>query len=70
MKRANRIVASITKVLDEGATVKFGVRVEDEMEGNIRMIAIVTGISEMQGPFAPTVAPGDDLGKILGKYGP
>lgn len=70
MKRANRIVASITKVLDEGATVKFGVRVEEEMEGNIRMIAIVTGISEMHGPFAPTVAPGDDLGKILGKYGP
>ena len=70
MRRANRIVSSITKVLDEDATVKFGVRVEEEMEGNIRMIAIVTGISEVKGPFAPSVAPGDDLGKVLGKYGP
>lgn len=70
MRRANRIVSSITKVLDEEATVKFGVRVEEEMEGNIRMIAIVTGISEVKGPFAPAVAAGDDLGKILGKYSP
>ncbi|MBN1109886.1 MAG: cell division protein FtsZ [Methanomassiliicoccales archaeon] len=70
MRRANRIVASITKVLDDEATVKFGVRVEEEMEGSIRMIAVVTGISEVHGPLAPTVIPGDDLGRILGKYGP
>ncbi|HUT28113.1 MAG TPA: cell division protein FtsZ [Methanomassiliicoccales archaeon] len=70
MRRANRIIASITKVLDEDATIKFGVRMEEEMEGNIRMIAIITGISEMSGPFAPTFAPGDDLGKVLGKYSP
>lgn len=70
MRRANKIVSSITKMLDDEATVKFGVRVEEEMEGNIRMIAIVTGISEVAEGFPPTVAPGDDLGKVLGKYGP
>ncbi len=36
------------------------------MEGTIRMIAIVTGISEVAEGFPPTVAPGDDLGKVLG----
>ena len=70
MRRANKIVSSITKVLDEDATVKFGVRVDEGMEGNIRMIAIVTGISEVSERFPPSVAPGDDLGKVLGKYGP
>jgi cell division protein FtsZ len=70
LRRANKIVASITKVLDDEATVKFGVRVEEEMEGNIRMIAIITGISEVNGPLAPSFAPGDDLGRVLGKYGP
>jgi cell division protein FtsZ len=70
LRRANRIVASITKVLDEGATVKFGVRVEEEIEGSIRMIAVVTGISELHGPLAPSVVPGDDLGRVLGRYGP
>ncbi|MCX6650078.1 MAG: cell division protein FtsZ [Methanomassiliicoccales archaeon] len=70
LRRANRIVASITKVLDDEATVKFGVRVEEEMEGNIRMIAIITGISEVNGPLAPSFVPGDDLGRVLGKYGP
>jgi len=33
MRRANKIVSSITKVLDEDATVKFGVRVDEGMEG-------------------------------------
>jgi len=56
-------------MLDDEATVKFGVRVEEGMEGNIRMIAIVTGISEVVEGM-PTVAPGDDLGKVLGKYAP
>ena len=41
MRRANKIVSSITKVLDEDATVKFGGR--------------------------EPLAPGDDLGKVLGK---
>ncbi len=69
MRRANKIVSSITKMLDDEATVKFGVRVEEGMEGNIRMIAIITGISEVVDGM-PTGAPGDDLGKVLGKYGP
>ncbi|MDD1771333.1 MAG: cell division protein FtsZ [Methanomassiliicoccales archaeon] len=70
LKRANRIIASITKILDEGANVKFGVRVDEEMQDTIRMIAIVTGISELHGDLAPPISSGDDLGKVLGKFGP
>lgn len=47
LRKANKIVQGITQHLDNDATVKMGVRVDEERGDIIRLIAIVTGIAEM-----------------------
>jgi cell division protein FtsZ len=47
LKKANRIVEGITKNLDHDATVKMGMRVDSDQGDIIRLIAVVTGIAEM-----------------------
>jgi cell division protein FtsZ len=46
LRKANRIVEGITRNLDSGATVKMGVRVDDDRDDVIRLIAVITGITE------------------------
>jgi cell division protein FtsZ len=64
LRRVHRIVQGLTEQLDVDANVKFGVRTEDDDCETIKLIALVTGISEL-----PTTAgPVDDINVMLGKY--
>ncbi|MBC7108289.1 MAG: cell division protein FtsZ [Methanomassiliicoccales archaeon] len=47
LKRVTRVVEGITAFLDPQANVILGARVDDDCEGVIRVIAIITGIEEV-----------------------
>jgi len=47
LRRVHRIVEGLTKELDVDANVKFGVRTVEDDNETIRLIALVTGISEL-----------------------
>jgi cell division protein FtsZ len=64
LRRVHRIVQGLTEQLDVDANVKFGVRTEDDDCETIKLIALVTGISELP----PTSGPVDDINVMLGKY--
>ncbi|MDH7509239.1 MAG: cell division protein FtsZ [Methanomassiliicoccales archaeon] len=49
LKRVTRVVEGITAFLDPQANVILGARVDDDYEGVIRVIAIITGIEEVEG---------------------
>jgi cell division protein FtsZ len=40
----NRVVEGITKQLDPGANVIFGIRIDPELEGRIKVITIMNGV--------------------------
>ncbi|MEM2943954.1 MAG: cell division protein FtsZ [Methanomassiliicoccales archaeon] len=48
LKRVTRVVEGITAFLDPDANVIFGARVDDEYEGIIKVIAIITGIETIE----------------------
>jgi cell division GTPase FtsZ len=60
----HRIVEGLTQQLDVDANVKFGVRTLDDDNETIRLIALVTGISELP----PAAGPLDDINVMIGKY--
>ena len=62
--RVHRIVQGLTEQLDVDANVKFGVRTVDDDNETIRLIALVTGISDLP----PTVGAVDDVNVMIGKY--
>jgi len=47
LKRVTRVVEGITAFLDPQANVILGARVDDDCEGVIRVIAVITGIEEI-----------------------
>ncbi|HSV42035.1 MAG TPA: cell division protein FtsZ, partial [Methanomassiliicoccales archaeon] len=68
LKRAHRVFEGITKTLDPDANIKFGVRVDDENEGTIRLIALITGIGEIPDP-SHEGAEQMDLPTMVRRYG-
>jgi cell division protein FtsZ len=69
LKRAHRVCEGITSHLDPDANIKFGIRVNDESEGTIRLIAMITGIGELTEPDYEDVEPAHDLAVMIRKYG-
>jgi cell division protein FtsZ len=64
LRRVHRIVEGLTKELDVDANVKFGVRTVEDDNETIRLIALVTGISELP----PSSGSLDDVNVMIGKY--
>jgi cell division protein FtsZ len=69
LKRAYKVLEGITENLDGDANVKFGVRIAEDGQEVIRLIAVVTGIGEI--PKAPfqDIEPSEDLAEMIRKYG-
>ncbi len=64
LRRVHRIVQGLTEQLDVDANVKFGVRTVDDDTETIKLIALVTGISDLPSAGGPV----DDINVMLGKY--
>lgn len=69
LKRAYKVLEGITENLDGDANIKFGVRIADDGQEVIRLIAVVTGIGEI--PKAPfqDIEPSEDMAEMIRKYG-
>lgn len=68
LKRAHRVCEGITNYLDPDANIKFGIRVEDESEGTIRLIAMITGIGELIEPSQLGGLPLNDMTTTIRKH--
>lgn len=44
LKKATKVVEGMTEILDPGANVIFGARIDEECEGLIKVMAVLTGI--------------------------
>ncbi|QLH74821.1 MAG: cell division protein FtsZ [Methanomassiliicoccales archaeon] len=69
LRKAYKVFQGITGHLDPDANIKFGVRIEDDNESTIRLIAVITGITDI--PDEPASGPEmtRDLSVLLKKYG-
>ena len=67
LKRVNKIMERINSYMDDDARVIFGAKVDPNFEGNIRLIAVVTGIAELAEDADQLDVVGD-IGEILDKY--
>jgi len=59
LKTVHEVVEGITNQMDPNANLIFGARVDPDMEGTIKVIAIMTGVKSAQllGPKNPQVSP-------------
>ncbi|MCE5295696.1 MAG: cell division protein FtsZ [Euryarchaeota archaeon] len=69
LRKAHKVFEGITQHLDEDANIKFGVRINDDNETTIRMIAVITGISEIPEEMVDGMAQTRDISVMLKKYG-
>ncbi len=66
LKKATRVVEGMTEFLDPNANVIFGARVDEECEGMIRVMAVITGIAEVEGGEIEVL---DEAGEVAINYG-
>jgi len=69
LRRAHRVFEGITQHLDPDANIKFGVRVSEDCEETIRLLAVITGIGELTEPPLDGLEPTNNIGEMLVKYG-
>jgi cell division protein FtsZ len=69
LRRAHRVFEGITQHLDPDANIKFGVRVSEDCEETIRLLAVITGIGELTEPPMDGLEPTNSIGEMLVKYG-
>ncbi len=62
LKRTYQVFNGITSELSDRANVKLGARIEPEFGGNIKLIGIVTGITQMTNPYGPLQSPSSSIG--------
>jgi cell division protein FtsZ len=67
LKRVNNIMERINSYMDDSARVIFGAKVDPEFEGNIRMLAVVTGIAELA-EDCDRLDIVEDIGEVVNKY--
>ncbi len=67
LKRVNKIMERINSYMDDSARVIFGAKVDKEFEGNIRMLAVVTGIAELA-EDCDRLDIVEDIGEVVNKY--
>jgi cell division protein FtsZ len=69
LRRAHRVFEGVTQHLDPDANIKFGVRVSEECEDTIRLLAVITGIGELTEQPIDDLEPTRNIGEMLVKYG-
>jgi cell division protein FtsZ len=67
LKKANRVMQAIQEFLDEDANVIFGARVDENLQGNIRLMAVITGIADIADDYNGMEVAGD-VRELLSKY--
>lgn len=62
LKRTYQVFNGITSELSDRANVKLGARIEPEFGSNIKLIGIVTGITQMMNPYGPLQSSRSSIG--------
>jgi len=68
LKRVDKIVRGITEQLDPDAQLICGARVDEQFEGQIRVMAVITGIAEIN--EEDDIEVDGEIKKALVRYGP
>ncbi len=67
LRRVNRIMNNMTRYFDAGANIICGTRIDDRYEGQIRVMAVITGIAELVNP-SRAMEVDDELERSLVRY--
>jgi len=73
LRRVDKVIRGMTKNLDPEANLICGTRIDKEYEGQIRVMAVVTGIAEIadESPdIADEIEVDDEIEEALVRYGP